>query len=125
MNKNKVYWFGQPYIPGVENIAVVPFIDEENGSLCFVVPGNSGPPWCGKWSLTGKLIEDSEEKFVFQCDDYEMGRRGGRYEFYLLDMGKYLSKRGGWYEDHEEVLRCCHTTEELYEWFIRHWGIPY
>ncbi len=120
MERDKVYWFDQPYLPGTENIAVSPYI-ERDGRLCFMVPGNLGPPWGGVWHLTGEILQDGENEFIFRCDDSVMGKRGGTYHFRLLTMDKYQSHRRGWYEDHAEVMECCHTTEKLQEWFLKHW----
>ena len=55
MERGKVYWFDIPYLPGTENIAVSPYI-RKDGRLCFMVPGNFGPPWSGVWCLTGEVI---------------------------------------------------------------------
>ena len=75
-----------------------PYI-RKDGRLCFMVPGNFGPPWSGVWCLTGEIIQDQEKGFVFCCDDSVMGSRGGTYHFKLLTMEKYREHRHGWYED--------------------------
>ena len=43
MDEKKAYWFEQPYMPQMKNIAVAPVI-LENGRLFFCVPGDGGPP---------------------------------------------------------------------------------
>ena len=112
MERGKVYWFDIPYLPGTENISVSPYI-RKDGRLCFMIPGNFGPPWSGVWCLTGEIIQDQKEEFVFRCDDSVMGSRGGTYHFKLLTMEKYREHRRGWYEDHAEVLKHCQGTESL------------
>ncbi len=51
MDERKAYWFEQPYMPRMKNIAVAPVILED-GRLSFCVPGDDGPPWSGVWNLT-------------------------------------------------------------------------
>ncbi len=53
-----------------------------------------------------------------------MGNRGGTYHFKLLTMEKYRGHRRGWYEDHEEVLKCYQGTGALQKWFLKHWPNP-
>ena len=50
--------------------------------------------------------------------------RGGTYHFKLLTMEKYREHRRGWYEDHEEVLKCYQGTGALQKWFLKHWPNP-
>ena len=123
MERGKVYWFDIPYLPGMQNIAVSPYI-RKDGRLCFMVPGNFGPPWSGVWCLTGEVIQNQKEEFEFRCDDSVMGNRGGTYHFKLLTMEKYREHRRGWYEDHEEVLKCYQGTGALQKWFLKHWPNP-
>lgn len=89
-----------------------------------MVPGNFGPPWSGVWCLTGEVIQNQKEEFEFRCDDSVMGNRGGTYHFKLLTMEKYREHRRGWYEDHEEVLKCYQGTGALQKWFLKHWTNP-
>ena len=46
MDERKAYWFEQPYMPWMKNIAVAPVILED-GRLSFCVPGDGDPPWSG------------------------------------------------------------------------------
>ena len=71
MDERKAYWFEQPYMPRMKNIAVAPVILED-GRLSFCVPGDDGPPWSGVWNLTGKAVLDGDDYFEFQCDDEVM-----------------------------------------------------
>ena len=87
MNQKKAYWFEQPYIPRMKNIAVAPLI-QEDGRLSICVPGDD-PPWSGVWNLTGKVVLDGDDYFEFQCDDEVMKRRGGTYKFYALDIDTF------------------------------------
>ena len=88
MDERKAYWFEQPYMPQMKNIAVAPVILED-GRLSFCVPGDDGPPWSGVWNLTGKVVLDGDDYFEFQCDDEVMHRRGGTYKFHSA--GKRVS----------------------------------
>ena len=63
MDEKKAYWFEQPYMPRMKNIAVAPVILED-GRLSFCVPGDDGPPWSGVWNLTGKAVLDGDDYFV-------------------------------------------------------------
>ena len=56
MNQKKAYWFEQPYIPRMKNIAVAPVILED-GRLSFYVPGDGGPPWSVIWNLTVEVVQ--------------------------------------------------------------------
>ena len=53
MNSRKAYWFEQPYLQGVKNIAVCPIVDPRDGRMYFSVPGS------GIWGLYGTLIKDT------------------------------------------------------------------
>ncbi len=44
MDERKAYWFEQPYMPRMKNIAVAPVILED-GRLSFCVPGDDGLSW--------------------------------------------------------------------------------
>ena len=59
MDERKAYWFEQPYMPWMKNIAVAPVILED-GRLSICVPGDD-PPWSGIWNLTGKVILDGDD----------------------------------------------------------------
>ena len=88
MDEKKAYWFEQPYMPRMKNIAVAPVILKD-GKRSFCVPGDDGPPWSGIWNLTGKVVLDGDDYFEFQCDDEVMQRRGGTYKFYALDIDTF------------------------------------
>ena len=60
MDERKAYWFEQPYMPRMKNIAVAPVILED-GRLSFCVQGDGGPPWSGVWNLTGKAVLDGDD----------------------------------------------------------------
>ena len=55
MDEKKAYWFEQPYMPRMKNIAVAPVILED-GRLSFCVPGDDGPPWSGVWKAIQENI---------------------------------------------------------------------
>ena len=120
MDEKKSYWFEQPYMPRMKNIAVAPVILED-GRLSFCVPGDGGPPWSGVWNLTGKVVLDRDDYFEFQCDDEVMHRRGGIYKFYALDIATFRRETCRWISHGEEIADRCKTTEELHEWYLKHW----
>ena len=95
MDERKAYWFEQPYMPRMKNIAVAPVILED-GRLSFCVPGDDGPPWSGVWNLTGKAVLDGDDYFEFQCDDEVMHMRGGTYKFYALDIDTFRRETCRW-----------------------------
>ena len=64
MDERKAYWFEQPYMLRMKNIAVAPVILED-GRLSICVPGDD-PPWSGIWNLTGKVILEGDDYFEFQ-----------------------------------------------------------
>ena len=66
MDERKAYWFEQPYMPQMKNIAVAPVILED-GRLSFCVPGDDGPPWSGVWNLTGKVVLDGYHAVYLVC----------------------------------------------------------
>ena len=119
MNQRKVYWFHQPYMPGMKNIAVAPYI-REDGRLSFCVPGDD-PMWSGIWNLTGSVILDGEDSFVFACDDEVMHRRGGTYRFYALDIDTFRQEICRWVSEGKAIAKRCGTTEELQEWYLANW----
>ena len=100
MDERKAYWFEQPYMPQMENIAVAPVILED-GRLPFCVPG--------------------DDYFEFQCDDEVMHRRGGTYKFHALDVDTFRRETCQWISQGKEIADCCKTTEELHEWYLKHW----
>ena len=71
MDYRKTYWFEQPHMPGMFNVAVQPIVDPRDGRLHFAVPDS------GIWALTGKVIKDTGDYFEFECNDSVMGARGG------------------------------------------------
>ena len=111
MDERKAYWFEQPYMPQMKNIAVAPVILED-GRLPFCVPGDDGPPWSGVWNLTGKVVLDGDDYFEFQCDDEVMHRRGGTYKFHALDVDTFRRETCQWISQ---------GKEELHEWYLKHW----
>ena len=52
MDEKKAYWFEQPYMPRMKNIAVAPLI-QEDGRLSICVPWDD-PPWSGDMEPDGK-----------------------------------------------------------------------
>ena len=67
MDDRKTYWFEQPHMPGMFNVAVQPIVDPRDGRLHFAVPDS------GIWALTGKVIKDTGDYFEFECNDSVMG----------------------------------------------------
>ncbi len=120
MNNRKVYWFAQPYMPEVLNIAVSPMIDPRDDRLCFCVPGD-GPPWGGIWGLVGKVVKDGEDYFEFQCDDSVMHRRGGLYRFTALTLKDFRNSTYKWISQGETIANVCQTTDDLYYWYRKNW----
>ena len=94
MNQKKAYWFEQPYMPRMKNIAVAPLI-QEDGRLSICVPGDD-PSWSWIWNLTGKVILDGDDYFEFQCDDEVMHMRGGTYKFHALDIDTFRNETCQW-----------------------------
>lgn len=45
MDYRKAYWFEQPHMPGMFNVAVQPIVDPRDGRLHFAVPDS------GIWAL--------------------------------------------------------------------------
>ena len=62
MDYRKAYWFEQPHMPGMFNVAVQPIVDPRDGRLHFAVPDS------GIWALTGKVIKDTW-KWIAQGKD--------------------------------------------------------
>ena len=71
MDERKAYWFEQPYMPQMKNIAVAPVILED-GRLSFCVPGDDGPPWSGVWNLTGKIVLDGDD-YIYESIGHLVG----------------------------------------------------
>ena len=55
MDERKAYWFEQPYMPQMKNIAVAPVILED-GRLSFCVPGDDGCV-CGLPAINRQRID--------------------------------------------------------------------
>ena len=109
MDERKAYWFEQPYMPQMKNIAVAPVILED-GRLSFCVPGDDGPPWSGVWNLTGKVVLDGDDYFEFQCDDEVMHRRVEHINFMLWML---IHSAGNVSVDiirEKRLADCCKTT---------------
>ena len=66
MNQKKAYWFEQPYVPRMKNVAVAPLI-QEDGRLSICVPGDD-PPWSGIWNLTGEVVLDGYDRYQRRND---------------------------------------------------------
>lgn len=115
MDKRKVYWFALPADPKQIGIAVQPFMDNRDGRLKFQVTGS------GCWQLTGKLLEDSDEKIVFQCNDEVMGARGGTYTLNLLTIKEFRGKLKRHVSDGDTIAQVCSDTNDLHFWFRRNW----
>lgn len=115
MNRRKVYYFEQPKMPGCMNVAVCPCLSPIDGRLVFEVPGSM------VWRLTGKLIQDGEDKFIFQCDDKVMGARGGTYYFSVLDIKTMRGSAKRWIAAAEEIGQACNDTNDLHYWYRKNY----
>ena len=62
-----------------------------------------------------------DDYFEFQCDDEVMHRRGGTYKFHALDVDTFSRETCQWISQGKEIADCCKTTEELHEWYLKHW----
>lgn len=91
MNQKKAYWFEQPYMPRMKNIAVA------------------------------LVILDGDDYFEFQCDDEVMHMRGGTYKFHALDIDTFRNETCQWISEGRQIAECCRTTEELHPWYLDHW----
>ena len=115
MNSMNVYWFRVPKRPRIVGIAVQPFLDPRDKRYRFGVTGS------GYWNLTGKMIAETKEKVVFQCDDSVMGARGGTYELNLLTLEEFRD----WIKDHvaagDKIAETCKSTDDLQYWFRKNW----
>ena len=120
MDYRKTYWFEQPYMPDIKNVAVQPIVDPRDGRLCFMVPGDA-PPWAGIWALTGKVIKDTGDYFEFECNDSVMGARGGTYKFSALDIKTFRKETWKWIAQGKDIAECCQNTADLYFWYRKNW----
>ena len=120
MDSRKAYWFAQPYMPEILNIAVQPIIDPRDGRLCFSVPGD-GPPWGGIWGLVGKVVKDEGDYFEFQCDDSVMHARGGLYKFTTLNLRDFRRETYKWISQGKAIAEACKITDDLHYWYRRNW----
>ena len=104
MDDRKTYWFEQPHMPGMFNVAVQPIVDPRDGRLHFVVPAS------GIWALTGKVIKDTGDYFEFECNDSVMGARGGTYKFSALDIKTFRKETWKWITQGKDIAECCQNT---------------
>lgn len=115
MDDRKTYWFEQPHMPGVFNVAVQPIVDPRDGRLHFAVPDS------GIWALTGKVIKDTGDYFEFECNDSVMGARGGTYKFSALDIKTFRKETWKWIAQGKDIAECCQNTADLHFWYRKNW----
>lgn len=115
MDDRKTYWFEQPHMPGMFNVAVQPIVDPRDGHLHFVVPDS------GIWALTGKVIKDTGDYFEFECNDSVMGARGGTYKFSALDIKTFRKETWKWIAQGKDIAECCQNTADLHFWYRKNW----
>lgn len=115
MDYRKAYWFEQPHVPGVFNVAVQPIVDPRDGRLHFAVPAS------GIWALTGKVIKDTGDYFEFECNDSVMGARGGTYKFSALDIKTFRKETWKWIAQGKDIAECCQNTADLHFWYRKNW----
>lgn len=115
MDDRKAYWFEQPHMPGIFNVAVQPIVDPRDGRLHFMVPAS------GIWALTGKVIKDTGDYFEFECNDSVMGARGGTYKFSALDIKTFRKETWKWIAQGEDIAECCQNTADLHFWYRKNW----
>ena len=115
MDDRKTYWFEQPHMPGVFNVAVQPIVDPRDGRLHFTVPAS------GIWALTGKVIKDTGDYFEFECNDSVMGARGGTYKFSALDIKTFRKETWNWIAQGKDIAECCQNTADLHFWYRKNW----
>lgn len=115
MDYRKAYWFEQPHMPGVFNVAVQPIVDPRDGRLHFAVPDS------GIWALTGKVIKDTGDYFEFECNDSVMGARGGTYKFSALDIKTFRKETWKWIAQGKDIAECCQNTADLHFWYRKNW----
>ena len=115
MDDRKAYWFEQPHMPGMFNVAVQPIVDPRDGRLHFAVPDS------GIWALTGKVIKDTRDYFEFKCNDSVMGARGGTYKFSALDIKTFRKETWKWIAQGKDIAECCQNTADLHFWYRKNW----
>lgn len=115
MDNRKAYWFEQPHMPGIFNVAVQPIVDPRDGRLHFAVPDS------GIWALTGKVIKDTGDYFEFECNDSVMGARGGTYKFSALDIKTFRKETWKWIAQGKDIAECCQNTADLHFWYRKNW----
>lgn len=115
MDYRKAYWFEQPHMPGMFNVAVQPIVDPRDGRLHFAVPDS------GIWALTGKAIKDTGDYFEFECNDSVMGARGGTYKFSALDIKTFRKETWKWIAQGKDIAECCQNTADLHFWYRKNW----
>lgn len=115
MDDRKTYWFEQPHMPGMFNVAVQPIMDPRDGRLHFAVPDS------GIWALIGKVIKDTGDYFEFECNDSVMGARGGTYKFSALDIKTFRKETWKWIAQGKDIAECCQNTADLHFWYRKNW----
>ena len=115
MDYRKTYWFEQPHMPGIFNVAIQPIVDPRDGRLHFAVPDS------GIWALTGKVIKDTGDYFEFECNDSVMGARGGTYKFSALDIKTFRKETWKWIAQGKDIAECCQNTADLHFWYRKNW----
>lgn len=115
MDDRKTYWFEQPHMPGMFNVAVQPIVDPRDGRLHFAVPAS------GIWALTGKVIKDTGDYFEFECNGSVMGARGGTYKFSALDIKTFRKETWKWIAQGKDIAECCQNTADLHFWYRKNW----
>ena len=115
MDYRKAYWFEQPHMPGMFNVAVQPIVDPRDGRLHFAVPDS------GIWALTGKVIKDPGDYVEFECNDSVMGARGGTYKFSALDIKTFRKETWKWIAQGKDIAECCQNTADLHFWYRKNW----
>lgn len=115
MDDRKAYWFEQPHMPGIFNVAVQPIVDPRDGRLHFAVPDS------GIWALTGKVIKDTGDYFEFECNNSVMGARGGTYKFSALDIKTFRKETWKWIAQGKDIAECCQNTADLHFWYRKNW----
>lgn len=115
MDDRKTYWFEQPHMPGMFNVAVQPIVDPRDGRLHFAVPDS------GIWALIGKVIKDTGDYFEFECNDSVMGARGGTYKFSALDIKTFRKETWKWIAQGKDIAECCQNTADLHFWYRKNW----
>lgn len=115
MDYRKAYWFEQPHMPGMFNVAVQPIVDPRDGRLHFAVPDS------GIWALTGKVVKDTGDYFEFECNDSVMGARGGTYKFSALDIKTFRKETWKWIAQGKDIAECCQNTADLHFWYRKNW----